>query len=480
MSGVAATRGSPERGFALRWSNWSARTGISALDLWAFILPAMSFLQIAVVGRLIVSEIAAAVLLPWLLRTGDRLKAPRWLYVLLGAWFVSQVVTDLVVHSAFADWARGWAAIAFTLVNLVAILSLAATPRRARIFALGLAAGGAIGYFIAPNVYAATDPWKWAFAVPIGFSLAVWLSTAWAARRPWLPIVIFAAFGILNAFMQFRALSGVSMLTAGYLLLALLLDGRLSFRSPIMARIGVGFASYALAAVAVYVSLNAAAAADLFGDAAKARYDSQSGVVAPSAAPQGTATAGSSASATAAPANPLGVIAGGRAEILSSTQAIRDSPLLGHGSWAKDPKYVELQRKGLIDLGIPGGNAPTDPTLIPTHSYLLGSWVWAGLAGGLFWLAVAALALWTVASLFRVRTALRPLVVFVASWLLWNIAFSPYANTERLYASYGLAICLLGLQLARSAAKAGQMGYVAPGSLLATEPGDDSTRVLPA
>ncbi len=420
---------------------------MTALDVWAFALPATSFLQIAIVGKLIVSEIMALALLPWLLRSRDRLRAPRWLFVLWGAWFASQAVSDLLVRSAFSDWARGWAAIAFTLVNLLAILTLAATPRRARIFALGLAAGGVLGYFFAPNVYAPYDPWKWAFAIPIGFTLAAALSSEWASRRRWLPVIVFAVFGVLNAFLQFRAMSGVSLLTAAYLLVALWLGQRRRFARPSMMRAAVGFASYGVAALAVFVALNAAAASDLLGDAAKAKYDAQAGVVVASNPP--------GAAATAAPGNPLGVIAGGRAEILSSTHAVRDSPILGHGSWAKDPRYVELQRQGLLDLGIPGGNAPTDPTLIPTHSYLLGSWVWAGLAGGLFWLAIAALALWVLANMYAVRSGLTPLIVFVASWLLWNIAFSPYANTERLFATYGITVCLLGLQLIRQGAGSG-------------------------
>ena len=138
---------------------------------------------------------------------------------------------------------------------------------------------------------------------------------------------------------------------------------------------------------------------------------------------------------------------GGRAEFLASTQAILDSPILGHGSWARDPKYVELQRQRLIDLGIPGGNLPADPDLIPTHSYLLGSWVWGGLAGGLFWIGVGTLVLWVLANAYAVGLELNPLIAFVASVVLWGIAFSPYSNTERLSASFGIVVCLLATRL---------------------------------
>ena len=93
-------------------------------------------------------------MLPWLWAARDRLKVPPWFMWVWVGWLMSQVATDLVVRSAFADYARGWAAILFTLTDFAAILVLAATPRRARIFALGLAASGVLGYFVAPNIYA--------------------------------------------------------------------------------------------------------------------------------------------------------------------------------------------------------------------------------------------------------------------------------------------------------------------------------------
>ncbi len=37
-----------------------------------------------------------------------------------------------------------------------------------------------------------------------------------------------------------------------------------------------------------------------------------------------------------------GILIGGRPEILVSSQAVLDSPILGHGSWAKDPKYTDM------------------------------------------------------------------------------------------------------------------------------------------
>ena len=82
---------------------------LSALDIWAFILPAVSFAQVAVVGQLFVSELLMLVMLPWLWSVRDRPPLPRWFVVLWAGWLLSQVVTDIVVGSAFEDFARGWA-----------------------------------------------------------------------------------------------------------------------------------------------------------------------------------------------------------------------------------------------------------------------------------------------------------------------------------------------------------------------------------
>ena len=419
-----------------------AGTRVTALDVWAFLLPAISFLEITIVGRLIISELLALALLPWLLRVST-LRPPRWLLVAWGAWLASQVITDILVGSAFVDLARGWAGIVFTLVDLTAIIVLAGTSRGARLFALGLATGAILGYFFNPIVYAAADPWKWAFAGPVGLILAAGFSGTWGGRRPWLAAIAFAVFSVVNALLLYRSMSGVAMITAVYLVLAFVVAGRGRLKLAMPSRAIVGVGVYGVSALVVYMTLNAAAAGDLLGDAAKDRYDAQSG--------QGAVASPGPGASPIVGSNPIGVLAGGRSELLTSPQAILDSPILGHGSWAKDPKYAELQRQRLIELGVPEGNEPTDPNLIPTHSYLLGSWVWAGIAGGVFWLAIACLGLWLIANLFTVRLTLAPLLVFSTTWLLWNIAFSPYGNTQRLYATFGIAVCFLGLRLIKRA-----------------------------
>jgi hypothetical protein len=133
-----------------------------------------------------------------------------------------------------------------------------------------------------------------------------------------------------------------------------------------------------------------------------------------------------------------------------SFQAVIDSPLLGHGSVAKDFQYVDLLTERLASLGYEAGSQPSDVGLIPAHSYIMGSWVWAGVLGGLFWLTVAVFAARLVAGLYTVRLALAPLLAYSTISLLWNIAFSPYAGDARIGAAYGIALCLLGIRILKT------------------------------
>lgn len=397
------------------------RASVSALDFWAFILPAASFIEITIVGRLIVTEILLLAMLPWLWSARDRLPLPRWFIVLWAGWLIAQIVTDVVVASAFEDFARGWAAIVLTFTNFAAILVLVSTPRRARIFAIGLAVGGVLAYLFVPNPYAAADPWKWAFALPVGLVLAAGLSGWMGAKMPWVTVAVFGAFGAMNLFLGFRSLGGVSLLATGYLILNVVAGRRQAAPGRSTLRAAAGLVFLAVAVAGTLQLYDAAASTGLLGSDAQVEYVEQSGG--------------------------LGVLVGGRSEVLASTQAIIDSPILGHGSWAKSFAYVDLLADRRSSLGYEIGAGYTDIGLIPAHSYLMGSWVWAGFLGGLFWLTILGIAVWLLANLYSVRMELAPLLVFSTMLLLWNIAFSPYGFNARIVAPYGIALCLLGVRL---------------------------------
>jgi O-antigen ligase len=132
----------------------------------------------------------------------------------------------------------------------------------------------------------------------------------------------------------------------------------------------------------------------------------------------------------------FGLLLGGRSEILASAIAVRDSPIIGHGSWAKNPVYrVFLYR--LIDLGYEYSEAQLDQyvnqsDLIPAHSHLFQAWVWAGILGAVFWLVILGIIIQVFIQSNRFPNSLYILVVFLSVSSIWDIFFSPFGSIMRL------------------------------------------------
>ena len=131
----------------------------------------------------------------------------------------------------------------------------------------------------------------------------------------------------------------------------------------------------------------------------------------------------------------VGMLLGGRPEIFVSSQAVMDSPILGHGSWAQDLKYTEMLYDVDVKYDIPTdtlqSSEDSSDATIPAHSHIMSSWVQAGILGAVFWVYV----LWVVLK-GLMRTALaQPALAPYYSWLLagfvWDVFFSPFNTTRR-------------------------------------------------
>ncbi len=115
-------------------------------------------------------------------------------------------------------------------------------------------------------------------------------------------------------------------------------------------------------------------------------------------------------------------------------QAALDSPIIGHGSWAKDPKYYEMLYDALVESGAldeqVGGDILSEngEPMIPGHSHIVTSWIWAGIAGLIFWLYMIWFALRGMARVAILRPPLAPIYIwFLISWF-WDIFFSPFGS----------------------------------------------------
>jgi hypothetical protein len=133
-----------------------------------------------------------------------------------------------------------------------------------------------------------------------------------------------------------------------------------------------------------------------------------------------------------------GVLVGGRPETLVAIQAIRDSPIIGHGSFPFGLKYMQLKQ----DIQYEHGYSDTDEAeevdypVIPTHSHLTLAWVEGGILGGICWIYILILTMRGLLRLSTLRPHLAPLYSYLLVSFLWDILYSPFGSVNRIRAAF--------------------------------------------
>lgn len=395
---------------------------VVTLDPWiflAFLYPLSQLVVFDFVGQLFLMDVLAAPMLVLLLTlpgSAERLQRIWPILALLGLWLAGQVATDLVRGSVPADYLRGWAKIVFFGLQLV-VLWLWLPRRRAYFiaFALGL---GIAAYFSVPEAFIGYE-WKFGrdralIFVSIGVLV---IATLGFPKLRYLGPALFLALSLFLLLQAARSAFGILFIAAVVLAAALLIPRIAALRRRLspgtFVLMLIGGTLVATGATTIY---GIAVEDGLLGRDALVKYrDQTSGEV------------------------PL--ILGGRTESLVSVQAIVDSPVIGHGSWAKDPYYVGLHHAMKIRYGLPVLEAERGKDqLIPTHSHLFGAWVEAGFAGGLFWLWVLTIPFIALYNLLKHNELLAPLIVYCAVALLWSVLFSPFGSSERIFVAFQLTL----------------------------------------
>lgn len=412
-----------------------ASGGAFAAELLIFLIPFLQCVQLKIVGLLYGSDLLFVAVFAYLVFNGE-LRLPTHesrLFVFFSSlWLASQIVTDVVRRSAPEDFARGWIRILLTIVNFLVLMALLyGRPRRLLIYGTGLAAGSLGTFLVNPLPFADEYPWK--FGVSYGITLAVFL---FASRRSCVgsrAILMSFAIGVLNICLGARSRGGACLAVAAYLAAGAAWRRR---GAPAIQFNLKRFVTY-LAAVGVGIALTAwvyqySAEAGFLGESAKAEYESQS-------------------------SGQYGFLLGGRSAVLGSFPAIYDSPILGHGSWAKDPQYILMQLEALAALGYSTVSSVLAEEMqtgyIPAHSHLFGSWVEAGLLGAFFWAWVLAMVAKTLGQLSPARFTFAPVAAFTAFALAWDIVFSPYGADMRFVAPYSIVMlmtCVTAIPKARN------------------------------
>jgi O-antigen ligase len=263
--------------------------------------------------------------------------------------------------------------------------------------------------------------WKFVFAYSV--SLAVFLLAGRKECRGRWRIALAVLMGLISMALGSRNIGG-ECLAAAFFLFVVHVARR---KNPGVSRLKAGTivalaASILLSIAGVMWAYGRAASAGILGQDAQEKYLQES-------------------------SGKYGVLLGGRTEILASFPAVYDSPILGHGSWAKDPIYIIQQHQALLLLGYKYAAMLITPAalrdgLIPAHSYLFQAWVDAGILGAVFWGWIFILAARVLLRVYPENNELLPVGAFLVFLLLWNIPFSPYGTDGRLTFPYTFVLLM--------------------------------------
>jgi hypothetical protein len=409
------------------------RIKVAALlgDIFICLVALACVLYLPLAGQLPLGEVILFPIVPLLALTQARKlgygKLPKIL-LLAGLWLASQIITDIYRSTPFDDWSRGDARIIFFFVNLIGLtFLLQGNQRRQILFVLCYAIGQIFRAGFFPDEDMTADIWKFGYALSVTWIIVLYSCYFYYKKQFAITSAMFAVLAIIHLVLGSRAYALMVLLVA---VLALPIVPERIGRSKIkmfeegtLARLLFLLFLACVAGIFLATLYSWAASSGRLGEKAFLKYQSQS-------------------------RGKLGLLIGGRTEILVSTIAIKDSPLIGHGSWAKDPKYSEILNDLRFEYGYTENESDdnSESDLIPTHSHLFGAWVDAGILGAVFWIYIIWLLLQGILRATELARPLTILYAYGAVSVLWDIFFSPFGTPRRMTTAFilVLAVDILG------------------------------------
>lgn len=392
--------------------------------LLCFLFGVATAVDLQIIGRILGTEILA-ILFFFGLAAFSRLPVPDYLTRILmglaGLWLVAQYASDLVNNSSGENTLRGLARAGMTIL-LIYVFHILLTNRyhRIRILFLGLSFGALLVPLFTTEDVILDNIWKFGYGSPISMLCAVSATWLWQRNLRSLSLLPTLTIAVLNIFLGFRSMAGIMFAIVLIQLLLIIVGTRyvLSARQAVALTVLVGMGIGGI--IPLY---GMAAERGWLGQQQQERYLSQ--------------------------VDESGILLSGRIEWRIAPMAFMEKPWLGHGSWSEDDRYATMAWELFSGSTEP---MPADfPTLIPTHSHLLGALVEGGIFSGLFWLMVIALLGQCCVSLIRYPLLIDPINLFILILLGWSILFSPYGLGNRVFACFAIATVVCLLQEARQA-----------------------------
>ena len=387
------------------------------IDLGIFVLGLAGIFSVGFIGSLPFNEVLIFPFLPALLLFKGRRAFNRqylWFYVLVVAWLLGTLIADSYFSSPLQSRLKGAARVIFFALNFIGLsILINHRTRRIIIFVVSLAVvTGRIGMS-----FAGETSLMWKFGLSGSVAIIALLLSSYFYSRQRYRVCFFISLGLaaLNLYYGFRSQLVVHLVSAVFVL---------PIFKGFTTRSGGRTGQSKTRTILILVTAAGAAYASNLA----VKYAAQLGVFDQSISEkfQGQAK------------GDYGVLVGGRPETLVALQAIRDSPILGHGSYPVDPKYFQMKQDIQYEHGYSDSDEPdesVDP-VIPTHSHLTMAWVESGILGGICWIYFFVLTFRAVLKLSSQRPTMAPLYSFLLVWFMWDILYSPFGSVNRLWAAF--------------------------------------------
>jgi O-antigen ligase len=396
---------------------WTSREAFFT-DAGLFLLGVAGAYSANIVGSLPGCEVLLLPVLPVLLLVRGKRAFDRrylWFYILTGAWLLGTLISDAYNGNGALNRAKGIARIAFFVLDFMALAILINNKiRRIVIFALSFASVMFIGSLQFRGDF--LEEWKFGIAQGVAVLALLVSSYFYTKRKYWTCFLLSMILAGLNLRYGFRS-QLVVQLVAAVLVLPLFDAARTVRNGPhvgqnrwkvIVLLVLAGGAAYAANAAIRYGSK-----IGLFDESTSAKFEGQA-------------------------SGDYGVLVGGRPETLVAIQAIRDSPIIGHGSFAYGQKYMQMKADIQYEHGYSDSDEPeaVEYPTIPTHSHLTMAWVEGGILGGVCWIYIFALTVRGIFHLSSLRPNLAPLYCYFLVGFLWDILYSPFGSLNRIWGAY--------------------------------------------
>jgi O-antigen ligase len=390
---VAVSSASPRK--VIRFRDWFQLSVILS-----FVAGLLTHIQFQFGGRTSCGELVLAVVAVFavMANVGHRRFWDRRVLLTLFALFVTfagYIISDLVNATPEERLIRGWARIAFVIIDFIAIWSLV---RKSLVSLFAICLGVALSLVLTYGAEQGSflTNYKVHLAVPLTVAVMIAIPSLMPRQVIQATGLSMILVGMLHIWLDSRMVGAICMVIGFVLIARYITTSRL--RSLYLVALVLALISASVGIAYVYVATNPEFATRREGSNSERK-----------------------------------------ALALAGISAIERSPVIGLGSWSWDTEMWNVFSSRLTDRS---GYMPGEK--FGVHSQILQSWAEAGLLGTVFFIYYGRLLFHSLWILFfrRPLDIMTPTFLYFILVACWDLLFSPFANLHRFYIGLSLAIAI--------------------------------------